>query len=606
MPFDGSGNFTRSYNWIADRDNGIKILATRMDGEFDNFAAAMNVVFFRNGLVGMTGNLNMGQNYINNLGAGSVAALPFKFGDDPNSGIFLDGVNKPAIVANGTKRLEANTTGVAITGALNVSGASTLTGAATVGSTLGVTGAITASSSITADGLIVAKAAEAIRMQAASSFMSFYNAAGTVRNGYLQHTGTNVFLNNDLAGYIGFGTTNLERMRIEAGGNVGIGTQAPVERLHVAGGEVVVDNGRSLGWRNSGGTTLLMLTLNGSNNFQYGPSGAFIGNHEWYSGGAERMRLHSTGLLTVNGNNSAAYGGSSLRVNGGIEQHSSQFNINSSAAPFEFVNRSAAGFDFYTNSGAALAMRIGTLGGVGIGGITPSYTLDVNGAVNVAASNYIRLGAFPFAYGNGANTNFIVSGGASGIAFRNSADNTTIATLSNTGVFSATGIQIAGANVAPLASPTFTGTPAAPTPANGTNTTQIATTAFVQSQLTANAYAPLASPALTGTPTSGGIEIGYRSIPRRTTTTTLVVGDRGGCVALAAGITVPNSVFAAGDCVSLYNDTAGALTITQGAGVTLRLAGSATTGSRTLAARGVATIWFNSASEAIVSGAGVS
>jgi hypothetical protein len=32
---------------------------------------------------------------------------------------------------------------------------------------------------------------------------------------------------------------------------------------------------------------------------------------------------------------------------------------------------------------------------------------------------------------------------------------------------------------APSASPTFTGTPAAPTPANGTNTTQIATTAFV-------------------------------------------------------------------------------------------------------------------------------
>lgn len=33
---------------------------------------------------------------------------------------------------------------------------------------------------------------------------------------------------------------------------------------------------------------------------------------------------------------------------------------------------------------------------------------------------------------------------------------------------------------APLASPTFTGTPAAPTAAAGTNTTQVATTAFVQ------------------------------------------------------------------------------------------------------------------------------
>jgi len=38
---------------------------------------------------------------------------------------------------------------------------------------------------------------------------------------------------------------------------------------------------------------------------------------------------------------------------------------------------------------------------------------------------------------------------------------------------------------APLASPTLTGTPAAPTASAGTNTTQIATTAYVQAELTA-------------------------------------------------------------------------------------------------------------------------
>ena len=36
---------------------------------------------------------------------------------------------------------------------------------------------------------------------------------------------------------------------------------------------------------------------------------------------------------------------------------------------------------------------------------------------------------------------------------------------------------------APLASPTFTGVPAAPTAAAGTNTAQLATTAFVQAAL---------------------------------------------------------------------------------------------------------------------------
>lgn len=44
---------------------------------------------------------------------------------------------------------------------------------------------------------------------------------------------------------------------------------------------------------------------------------------------------------------------------------------------------------------------------------------------------------------------------------------------------------------------TLTGTPVAPTASAATNTTQIATTAFV-----ATSFAPLASPALTGTPTA--------------------------------------------------------------------------------------------------------
>ena len=48
-----------------------------------------------------------------------------------------------------------------------------------------------------------------------------------------------------------------------------------------------------------------------------------------------------------------------------------------------------------------------------------------------------------------------------------------------------------------IANPTFTGVPAAPTAAPGTNTTQLATTAFV-----GTSFAPLASPALTGTPTA--------------------------------------------------------------------------------------------------------
>lgn len=48
-----------------------------------------------------------------------------------------------------------------------------------------------------------------------------------------------------------------------------------------------------------------------------------------------------------------------------------------------------------------------------------------------------------------------------------------------------TGLDAALAAKAPLASPTFTGTPAAPTATGGTNTTQIATTAFVNAAINA-------------------------------------------------------------------------------------------------------------------------
>lgn len=58
-----------------------------------------------------------------------------------------------------------------------------------------------------------------------------------------------------------------------------------------------------------------------------------------------------------------------------------------------------------------------------------------------------------------------------------------------------------------LASPAFTGTPTAPTATAGTNTTQIATTAFV-----ATSYAPLASPALTGTATAVNLTISGNAI----------------------------------------------------------------------------------------------
>ena len=74
---------------------------------------------------------------------------------------------------------------------------------------------------------------------------------------------------------------------------------------------------------------------------------------------------------------------------------------------------------------------------------------------------------------------------------------------------------------------------------------------------------------------------------------------------LTGNPTITGSVFTAGDVLVLYAGSA-ARTITQGAGMTMRLDGTATTGSRTLAARGMAVVYMVSATECVVSGGAVS
>lgn len=69
---------------------------------------------------------------------------------------------------------------------------------------------------------------------------------------------------------------------------------------------------------------------------------------------------------------------------------------------------------------------------------------------------------------------------------------------------------------APVASPTLTGVPVAPTAAPGMNTTQLATTAFVEAARVILAAAdalkaPLASPALTGTPSAPTPAVGVNT-----------------------------------------------------------------------------------------------
>ena len=100
-----------------------------------------------------------------------------------------------------------------------------------------------------------------------------------------------------------------------------------------------------------------------------------------------------------------------------------------------------------------------------------------------------------------------------------------------------------------------------------------------------------------------------RSIPSNAQSSAHVAtaADAGKAIYISTGgVTINNSVFSAGDAVTIINNSGSDQTITQGSGVTIHNAADAATGNRTLAGRGMATLWFADASTAYISGAGLS
>ena len=101
-----------------------------------------------------------------------------------------------------------------------------------------------------------------------------------------------------------------------------------------------------------------------------------------------------------------------------------------------------------------------------------------------------------------------------------------------------------------------------------------------------------------------------RSLPLNSQTSAYIVAatDNGKFISITTGgVTINNSIMSAGMVVTIYNNSASSQTITQGTGVTLQWAGQAasTTGNRTLGLYGMATIYFLSASSAVITGSGL-
>ena len=101
----------------------------------------------------------------------------------------------------------------------------------------------------------------------------------------------------------------------------------------------------------------------------------------------------------------------------------------------------------------------------------------------------------------------------------------------------------------------------------------------------------------------------YPQVPQnaKTAAYTLVASDAGKHISITTGgVTIPQNVFSVGDAISIYNNSGSSQTITQGTGVTLRLAGTSLSGNRTIALYGLCTILCVASNDFVINGAGLS
>ena len=126
----------------------------------------------------------------------------------------------------------------------------------------------------------------------------------------------------------------------------------------------------------------------------------------------------------------------------------------------------------------------------------------------------------------------------------------------------------------------------------------------------------LTAPAL-GTPASGTLSsctvdgtkaVGFKNIPQsgaaKTTSYTLATGDVGKLIEVGASgsIVVPNSTFATGDAVVIFNNTSGAVTLTMSTTTAYIGGTNSSLASISLATRGLCNVLFISGTVCVVTG----
>lgn len=585
MSFNGSGTFSLTYNWATEQASS-PIEIAKLDTQESDIAAGLSNCILRDGTGLPSTTIPWNSQALTGVSNLSAERVTVTGSTVPANGMYLSAANTVAWATNTTARafLDSATLGVG--------------GAASVGNAAksGTDRMVEVSS--TTNGDIV-------------GFQAFVNEGSNGRRAMLWVDDT-----AGTFGLTGTASSGVPDFKLEIGGltPLTVNSSGNVTIAAPSSGTAVTVNGVAganyLSATAAGSLAMAVSNSSASITYTYGVdgSGAYLGTttaHPWtlYTNNVARMSTSSSGNVTIN----APSSGTPLTVAGAGGSATTQaWTGGSTVALAQGTTSGHSGIgtstahDFSLFSNNANRITLGTAGNVTINAASSGTELTVTG--EVSATTFI-----------GALTGDVTGNvtGSSGSCTGNAATATalqTARTINGTSFNGTANITVTAA------ADTLTGTTLAAL--SGANLTALNATQLTSGTVPAARIGSSTDYAIGDGSTINSIQIGFRGIPQNSQTAnyTCVLADAGKHILHASGggagdtFTIPANgsvAYAIGTTITFVNADSNSVSIAITTD-TMTLAGTTTTGTRTLGQNGVATAIKVGTTSWIISGTALS
>jgi len=515
------------------------------------------------------GVINAGADYVtagSEFPDGSATAPSFTFQDDQDTGWFRSGSGAVGYSANGVQTLTFDGNGLTVTGDASFVGDSAKNlfwdksdGAlefadnakATFGDSLSIYNNGTDSFIDNATGnLNIRVNSNEVCLVAAPNAATYlyFNGLKKIETSNTGATITGTLVSDGL-------TVDTNTLHVDAANNrVGIGLTAP-QKLLDCRGEFAISNSNTSYW-----------------DFDRDDSD---GSLKIKDTGTERMRIDSSGKLGIGLTNPT----SPLDITGGSDNTIIQIRSTDAGAYMTAIDNTGAGS--FGQQGAATVITCDA--GASVADSAIVFQIDANNErMRIDSSGRVLIGTTTEGYARADNLT-VYEDGDCGITIRSAAAGYGSINFSR---------GTSGSNEYKGDIEYF----------HNTDTLSFRTHATVALSINSSQNATF-----TGTVSDSKGDVRDIILNNRTAAYVVVASDNGKCIYInTGGVTIPDAVMSQGNAITIINNSGSDQTITQGSGLTMYNAADAATGNRTLAGRGMATIWFREESYCYISGAGLS